>query len=76
MAKVPPSPSSEVEMHDVILDFIREFHRRNGYAPSYREIRDGVGLSSTSQVSIYINDLVEEGKLAKEDGQSRTIRLV
>lgn len=63
-------------MHEEILDFIREFHRRNGYAPSYREIVEAVGLSSTSQVAVYIEDLVEEGKLAKEDGQSRTLRLI
>lgn len=63
-------------MHEEVLNFIREFHREKGYAPSYREIRDALALSSTSQVAIYINDLVEEGKLAKEDGQSRTIRLI
>lgn len=63
-------------MHEVILEFIKKFHEENGYAPTYREIRDGVGLSSTSQVVPYIDDLIHEGKLIKEPGVARTLRIV
>jgi repressor LexA len=62
-------------MHDEILNFIKEFLDEQGYAPSYRDIARGVNLSSTSQVSQYIDDLVEEGKLVREPGIARSLRL-
>lgn len=63
-------------MHDEILEWIELFISTKGYAPTYREIMEGVGLSSTSQVSWYIDELVEEGKLKREAGQARTLRVV
>lgn len=63
-------------MHDEILEWIELFIETKGYAPTYREIMEGVGLSSTSQVSWYIDELIEEGKLVKEAGQARTLRII
>lgn len=63
-------------MHDEILEWIELFIETKGYSPSYREIMEGVGLSSVSQVAWYIDELVEEGKLQKEAGQARTLRVV
>lgn len=41
--------------HDLYL-YIRGYYAEHGYAPSYREMREGIGLSSISLV---------EGRLAK-----------
>ena len=62
-------------MHEEVLEFIKLFIKTKGYAPTYREIMEGVGLSSTSQVGFYVNELVEEGRLLKEAGQARTLRI-
>jgi len=63
-------------MHETVLEFIKEFQEEHGYAPTYREIRDGCHLSSTSQVAPYIDDLIAEGKLSKTPGAARTLRVL
>lgn len=61
---------------DAVLAFVGEFIRKKGYAPSYREIMAGVGISSTSHISYWIKKLVGEGLLLQGGkGQSRTVRL-
>ena len=47
-----------------ILEFVTEFVRDNGYAPSVREIGAAVGLSSTASVSYQLKRLQEKGLLA------------
>ena len=55
-----------------ILAFIREFGRREGYSPSYREIAEVLGLA-ISTVSYHVSVLENEGSLRREHGQPRTI---
>ena len=47
-----------------ILEFVTEFVRDNGYAPSVREIGAAVGLSSTASVSYQLKQLQEKGLLS------------
>ena len=47
-----------------ILEFVQEFLRDNGYAPSVREIGAAVGLSSTASVSYQLKRLQEKGLLS------------
>ena len=47
-----------------ILEFVQEFVRDNGYAPSVREIGAAVGLSSTASVSYQLKRLQEQGLLS------------
>lgn len=47
-----------------ILEFVQEFVRENGYAPSVREIGAAVGLSSTASVSYQLKRLQEQGLLS------------
>jgi len=54
----------------VILDFISQFIQKNGYAPTLREIADGVGLSSLATVHEHIHKLTEKGILKKDTGSS------
>ena len=57
-----------------ILDFITESKKKNGYAPTVREICEHVGLSSTSTVHGYIDRLVSKGLLVREERSPRTLR--
>lgn len=47
-----------------ILQFVSDFVRDNGYAPSVREIGAAVGLSSTASVSYQLKRLQEQGLLS------------
>lgn len=61
----------------VILDFISQFIQKNGYAPTLREIADGVGLSSLATVHEHIQKLINKGILKKDEaGSSKGIKLV
>ncbi len=46
-----------------------------GISPSVREIMDAVGCKSTSTAQRYIETLVREGLLEKQDSLKRTLRL-
>lgn len=47
------------EIYFFIVDYIKE----HGYAPSYREIGEGVNLKSTSTVNMHITKMFAEGML-------------
>jgi repressor LexA len=55
-----------------ILPFIQEFGRREGYAPSLREIGAELGLS-ISTVSYHLGLLERDGSLRRGAGQPRTL---
>jgi repressor LexA len=54
-----------------ILDFWEAYKRDNGYAPSYREIAEGVGLASVSSVAYQVRQLEKAGYIAREPGRAR-----
>ena len=60
----------------VILDFIKDFIDENGFSPSYREIMNGVGLSSVSAVAEHIDNLIVKGAIEKGDGEARSLKVV
>ena len=55
-----------------IVEVIDDSMRRNGYAPSMREIGEAVGLASTSSVSYQLSVLAKEGYLSREARRPRT----
>ena len=59
-----------------ILDFIREYLERKGYAPSLEEIGARFGLSSVATVHKHVQNLVEKGLLRKAWNRSRSLELV
>lgn len=59
-----------------ILEFVNEFMRQNGYAPSVREIGAAVGLSSTASVSYQLRQLQEKGLLLAAAGKGRKRAIV
>lgn len=58
-----------------ICKFIAQFSTENGFAPTIREIGNGLGISSTSVVQFHILALEQAGALTRRMGFSRTIVL-
>jgi repressor LexA len=55
-----------------IIQFVEDSVRRDGYAPTLREIGSAVGLASTSSVSYQRQRLQEKGYLTRGAGRPRT----
>lgn len=64
------------ERHKKILDLLERYQDENGYPPSIREIGKQTGISSTSVVNYYLNQLEEEGYIERDRKISRGVRLV
>lgn len=64
------------EKKQLILNYITEMLKENGYPPSVREIGAAVGLSSTSSVHAYLNELQAEGLIEKTDTKTRALRVL
>ena len=62
------------DLKEEIYAYIKECSE-DGFPPSIREICDGLNISSTSTVHRYVNMLVDEGILEKNDGKNRSVRL-
>lgn len=59
-----------------VLDFIQDFTEENGTSPSYREIMEGLGLTSVSAVAEHIDNLVSKGALRKTPGEARSLQIL
>ena len=71
-----PEPDHELTWRQQrILQFIRDFAKRRGYAPTLREIGDAAELASASSVSYQLSILQRKGFLRRAAGRPRTIEL-
>jgi SOS-response transcriptional repressor LexA len=68
-------PASE-PLRRRIVAFIADYNRTQQRSPSYREIGDAVGLTSTSSVAHQLGQLERAGRIAHEDGARRGLRVV
>jgi len=59
-----------------MYDFISEFVQKNGYAPSYDEIRIGMKLNSLATVHKHITNLEKKQLLTRDYNRSRSIDLL
>ena len=59
-----------------VFNFIRDFTEENGHSPSYREVMEGLGLSSVSAVAEHIDNLVSKGALLKTPGEARSLEVL
>ena len=55
------------------LDYIVEFQVEKGYSPTFREIADGIGVSSTSRIQVLVNALKDRGYISTRAGGRRMI---
>ncbi len=58
-----------------IFCFLKDFTAQNGYAPSVREIMQGVGLKSTASVHYHLSELNRSGAIAVDGNKNRAISL-
>jgi repressor LexA len=63
------------ERHQKILDFLSEYQRENKYPPSIREIGEKTGISSTSVVNYYLDQLEKKGLIERDRKISRGVRV-
>lgn len=63
------------ERHQKILDFLQDYQRANKYPPSIREIGEKTGISSTSVVNYYLDQLEKKGMIERDRKISRGVRL-
>jgi repressor LexA len=62
--------------HVKILEVLETYQEENGFPPTIREIGSQAGISSTSVVNYYLDQLVEHGYLERQGKASRGLRLV
>jgi repressor LexA len=63
------------ENRQKILGFIESWFAKNSYAPSIREIGQGVGIASTKAVKYHLDALVNAGQLRRRDRQARALEM-
>src|SRR5438874_6375747 len=59
-----------------ILEFIREFQRQRGFAPTHREICDHFGFSSYGTVYKHLSLLEKKGLIRRDWNQKRGVEVV
>lgn len=64
------------ERQRAIWAWIREYTQAHGYAPTVREIADGLGINSTNGVADHLRALRRKGAIVWRPGCPRTIRVV
>lgn len=64
------------ERQKKILEVLESFQANTGYPPSIREICEQAGISSTSVVNYYLDQLQEMGYIERDGRVSRGIRLL
>ena len=58
-----------------LLNFIREYTEKNGYAPSFDEMKDFMGLKSKSGIHRLLKELEGQNILTKQPHQTRGVIL-
>lgn len=69
-------PDYLTERQKEILEFIEDFHERNGFAPTHREICDHFGYSSYGTVYKHLKLLAEKGYVWRDWNQKRGLQLL
>lgn len=60
----------------IVLQFIRQFMTDNGYAPTIREIAEGLGLCSTGNIHAHIKALEDKGYIKRKEMSPRAIKVI
>src|SRR5512146_2871564 len=63
------------DKHQRILDFIQDYQRKHKHPPSIREIGENCGISSTSVVNYYLDQLEKGGHIERDRRISRGLRV-
>jgi len=64
------------ERQKLVLDFIQTFVKMRGFAPSYSEIAQGLGMRSKSNIHRLVHVLEERGLLQIKPHMVRSLKVV
>lgn len=65
------------ERERMTLDYIDDFIRRRGYSPSFRQIANKIGITSTSRVASIVDQLERQGLVRRNPrGRARNLEIV
>lgn len=67
--------STYVFPEDRLYEFLKRYFMEKQYAPSSKEIAEGIGVKSTSDVNNYLRRLKEKGLIDGEIGSPRAFRM-
>jgi len=56
-----------------LLNFIKEFHKENGFMPTVREMAVGCGLGSDTSANYWLMKLQAYGKIERQRGKARAM---
>lgn len=59
-----------------LLRWLEQWFARNVHAPSVEEMRQGLGIRSKSPIHRLVLGLERQGRIVREPGRARAIRLV
>ena len=59
-----------------MLDIIKKYVVKHGYAPTVRELCQEMNLSSTATVQVHLNNVEKKGYIRKEESKNRTIEIL
>jgi repressor LexA len=59
-----------------VLDFITQFIQNYEYAPSYREIAEHFGLSSTATIHEHVKALEDKGAISSSHNTARSLEVI
>lgn len=57
-----------------LFEFIQAYRKVRGYSPSWIEMRDNMGFSTTSQVTYWLKKLNRDGKVVWDPSVARSVR--
>ena len=59
-----------------LLEFIRDFTDANGYAPTFEEMMEGIGVGNKRSVTLALGRLEEADRIRRSPGKSRSVRVL
>lgn len=76
MSKVKATTKQGKSTLSRVYEYIIEYMTDNGYAPSVRDICNGIELKSTATVYHYLEILVDKGLIEMKEKAPRAIKVV
>lgn len=70
---IRPSPTQKQK---IVLDYIGDFIKENGYSPTLQNIAEYMGVNSLSTVSGHVSHLVKKGWIKRGKWKNNSIQLI
>lgn len=69
-------PTVGYRRHQDIIEFLRQYQQKHGFAPLLREIAEGLNLKSPSTIHEHLSTMVKKGIIRIYPGQKRRIEII